>query len=155
MCRRLKIENPELCLTKDLSIHFIELPRLEEKKYDHKNANDLEKWCHFFNHAIEEGNKKMQEEYNNPTIQKAFRALEYMSQDPETRHQAFVRERALHDEATLLYEAKKQGIEQGIEQGKTQDALKFLSMGVLTHEQIAFGTGLSVSKVEELAKTIK
>ena len=40
-----------------------------------------------------------------------------MSADEATRRLAFVRERAVRDELTLLKEAEERGIEKGIEQG--------------------------------------
>ena len=65
----------------------------------------------------------------------------------------------LHDR-DIMERARQEGIELGIQQGISQgiqrnaveNARKFLSMNVLTHEQIAQGVGLSLEKVEELAQ---
>ena len=43
-----------------------------------------------------------------------------VSADEESRRLAFVRERAVRDELTLLKEAEERGIEKGIEKGRTE-----------------------------------
>ncbi len=49
-------------------------------------------------------------------------------------------------------EGKKEGIEEGEKKGKEETALKLLSMKLLSIEQIAAATNLSVEKIKELAK---
>lgn len=46
-------------------------------------------------------------------VQQALQRVRDLSADSETRRQAFVRERALHDEITLLREATERGLKQG------------------------------------------
>ncbi|OQY53215.1 MAG: hypothetical protein B6245_23020 [Desulfobacteraceae bacterium 4572_88] len=55
-----------------------------------------------------------------------------------------MREKALKDEASALYAARRKGEEIG----RKRTALNLLSMGVLTPEQIARATDLSVAEVE-------
>ena len=77
-----------------------------------------------------------------------------ISADEEERRLAFVRQRAMHDEATLLKEAREGGFEQGIEKGRQaqmrETALNLISMNVLTDAQIAQASGLSVPEVMAL-----
>lgn len=49
---------------------------------------------------------------------------------------------------------QKSGRKEGIEATKLENARKFLSMKILTHEQIAEGVGLPLEKIEELAAKI-
>lgn len=85
---------------------------------------------------------------------KAFSALEKLSADQKTRYMAEVRERALKNEISMLSAAKKEGMKEGFEAGKHEKAVetakKLLNVGVLTSEQIAEVTGLSLEEVGSL-----
>ena len=69
---------------------------------------------------------------------------------------------AERDRTASLENAKKQGLEegiqQGIQQGAQQNAIEtaknFLKMDILTAEQIAQGTGLTLEKILEIQKSI-
>jgi hypothetical protein len=66
----------------------------------------------------------------NEPVRTAFDRLKTLSHDDEARRLAFVRERALLDERSLLKDAHdegwEQGIEQGLAQGKQQGAIAAL-----------------------------
>ena len=103
-------------------------------------------------------------------IQEALNRVRQLSADEEARRLAFVRERALHDEVSLLQEAREEGERLGIQKGErlglqkgeqlgmqkgrlaaAQDtARNLLALGVLSDGQIAQATGLSVAQVEAL-----
>jgi predicted transposase/invertase (TIGR01784 family) len=51
------------------------------------------------------------------TIQAAESRLAYLASDEETRIRYAAREKWLHDQASLLYDAEQRGIEKGIEKG--------------------------------------
>lgn len=51
-------------------------------------------------------------------------------------------------EERLAYD---EGLEKGVEQGKIETAATMLRMGLLTVDQVAEATGLSMEKIEELA----
>ena len=59
-------------------------------------------------------------------VKTALSTIKHLSADEETRRLAFVRERAVRDELTLLKEAEERGIEKGIEQGRTEGEAKIL-----------------------------
>jgi len=69
-----------------------------------------------------------------------------LSADEEARRLASVRERALRDEVSFLNEAKREGEQQGIE----KTARNLIKLGVLSDEQIAEATGLTVADVKGL-----
>ncbi len=52
-----------------------------------------------------------------------------LSADGETRRQAFVRERALHDEVTLLREATERGLKKGLAEGLKKGKAEGLKKG--------------------------
>jgi predicted transposase/invertase (TIGR01784 family) len=78
-----------------------------------------------------------------------------LSAEEEARR---VRERALHDETSLLNEARREGFEEGlqkglqqaIEQGRIETARNLIAMNVLTDEQIAAAAGLPAAAIKAL-----
>ena len=59
-------------------------------------------------------------------VKTALSTIKHLSADEETRRLAFVRERAVRDELTLLKEAEERGIEKGIEKSRTEGEAKIL-----------------------------
>ncbi len=103
-------------------------------------------------------------------VQQAMNRIRELSADDEARRLAFVRERTLHDEVSFLNEARREGLQEGLQEGRLEGrqegeeiglqkgqhlkaintARNLLKLGVLTNEQIAQSTGLSVAEVEKL-----
>lgn len=148
------VRHPKLRLTDNLSLFLLELPKPEKKECGDRNAAGLLEWIHFFNHAPDEEDETMRTHYTNPMIHRAFDVLTRLSADEETRRLAQMREKALKDEVSMLYAARKEGEKKGKKEGKKEGreetAQNLLSMGVLTIEQIARAAGLSVAEVERL-----
>ncbi len=94
----------------------------------------------------------------HPPIREAMNRVRALSADEQARRLAFVRERALHDEVTLLKEAQRRGeqigLEKGqqigLEKGRQEAARGLIQLGVLSDGQIARVTGLSPAEVEAL-----
>ncbi|QTA86931.1 Rpn family recombination-promoting nuclease/putative transposase [Desulfonema magnum] len=137
--------HPALRLTEDMCLHLFELPKLRRMTETCGNKNLLE-WLHFFNHAHEEGDKKMREHYTNPKVWKAFDVLEKLSADDITRQHAEMREKALKDEVSMLAAAERKGMEK---KGR-ETARSLIVMGKLSPDEIAQVTGLSLNEVREL-----
>jgi predicted transposase/invertase (TIGR01784 family) len=134
--------HPELRLCDDLCLYLFELPKFEKLVKAEWRGNSLNEWLHFFNHAREE-DENMRNLYQSNAVRKAFSALEKLSADQKTRHLAEVREKALKNEVSMLGAAKREGRhEKAVETAK-----KLLNVGVLTSEQIAEVTGLSLEEV--------
>ena len=70
-----------------------------------------------------------------------------LSADEETRRLAFVRERALRDEVSLLNDARREGRE--------EVARNLIEMGLLTDTQISSVSGLTETEVKALRNEIK
>lgn len=98
----------------------------------------------------------MRTHYANKNIIRAFDILERLSTDEEIRLLAEQRERALKDEASMLGAARRQGEKIGLQKGErykaSDTAGKLLKVGVLSVEQIADATGLSLDHVKALQK---
>ena len=57
---------------------------------------------------------------NNKYVKKAEKELEYLTGDDETRRLAYLREKAIRDEAAALTKARREGIAEGLSQGISQ-----------------------------------
>ncbi|MFP4296206.1 MAG: hypothetical protein ACLFQH_10335, partial [Halothiobacillaceae bacterium] len=77
----------------------------------------------------------------------------------EERRLAFVRERALRDEVSYLKEAREEGEKIGEERGREEEkrvtARNLLKMMMLTDEQVAEATGLSLREIQALRVEMK
>lgn len=87
------------------SIHFFEL-----KKISKHPKTSREQWLQFINADSREDFEMVQATTNMPTIQKAVKVIYDMSEDTKIREIARLREKALHDEASALKQAKNEGI---------------------------------------------
>ena len=95
-------------------MHFFEL-----KKINKKPTNTREQWLQFIN-ADSEEDFEMVEATSMPIIQKAVRVIYDMSEDTKIRELARLREKALHDEASALKQAKAEGIAEGKAEGRAE-----------------------------------
>ncbi|QVL50027.1 MAG: hypothetical protein KFB96_06025 [Thiocapsa sp.] len=126
---------------------------IELKKADRLGltAGPLGAWVTFFEHWSEEA---IMAQVEHPPIREAMSRVRALSADEQARRLEFVRERALHDEVTLLNEAQRRGEQIGLEKGRReaarQTARSLIQLGVLGDEQIAQVTGLSLEQVEAL-----
>ena len=77
----------------------------------------------------------MIENTNVPIMQKAVRVIYDMSEDTRMREMARMREKALHDEASALRQAKDEGREEGKAELRNEMIEKMRAMG-MTEEQI-------------------
>ena len=107
------------------SVHFF-----EPKKISKHPKTCREQWLRFIN-ADSEEDFEMVEATSMPIIQKAVKVIYDMSEDTKTRELARLREKALHDEASALKQAKNEGIEEA----RSSIIAKMRAMG-MTEEQI-------------------
>ncbi|QTA93346.1 hypothetical protein [Desulfonema magnum] len=86
-----------------------------------------------------------------------------LNSEEEKQFQEIIRTNPIYQEVKMLQSVREVGIEEGVEigveKGRTEaleeTAIKMLSSGVLTAEQIALFTGLEISKIKKLAKDIQ
>jgi len=100
---------PAVRLGKELQLNLIELRKADKLGLASK---ELSAWVTFFEHWQEE--LTMANIAYEP-VKEALAKVKELSADEEARRLAFVRERALHDEASLMKDAKTQGEAQMLE----------------------------------------
>ncbi|KPV58723.1 hypothetical protein QJ48_15250 [Paenibacillus sp. A3] len=94
---------------------------------------------------------------NEPTLQKAMDTLEFLSQNEEARRLYEMRQKALHDEASMIDGAKEEGKREGKLEGKREKEIEvaknLLEMG-MDVTKIAKATGLPESEVKKLKEQL-
>jgi predicted transposase/invertase (TIGR01784 family) len=131
---------PNISLGNILQMNLIELNKADRLELP---AGPLRAWITFFKHWQEE---PMMATVAYEPVKQALSRIRVLSADEEARRLAFVRERALRDEVSLLNEAKREGREEGRE----EVARNLIAMDLLTDEQIAAVSGLTEEAVKAL-----
>ena len=108
------IEEEEIA-TKDLEMHFIEIPKFEKKNPEAKTK--LEQWLWLL--AGREEKLEMAKK-ENKEIKKAMDIIDEMSMDEKEWELYMSRHRAILDYNSGMSEAKRQGIEDGLKEGIKQ-----------------------------------
>lgn len=146
----LREKHTNLTLTDDIEIHFIELPKLQENRL---NTQDKRiKWLLFLK-GVDKPDLWEAISMNEPTLQKAMDTLEFLSQNEEARRLYEIRQRALHDEASMIAGAKEEGRKEGKEEGKRKKevevAQKLIKRG-FTNAETADISGMTEEEVQKL-----
>ena len=139
-------------LTDKLAIHFFELKKVGKTR---KNK-PMDDWLELINAETEDDLMALQQSTTIPEVQETIVMLRQLSADEQVRREAFMREIRLHDEATALGHARREGIAEGMAKGmakgkaegltegmakgKAEVAEKLRKMG-LSEEQISEATG--------------
>ena len=134
---------PNVSLGNILQMNLIELNKADRLGL---SPEPLRAWITFFKHWQQE---LIMTKFTHEPVQQAMNRLRELSADEETRRLAFVRERALRDEVSLLNEAKREGREEGRE----EVARNLIAMNLLTDEQIAVASGLTEVEVRALRES--
>jgi predicted transposase/invertase (TIGR01784 family) len=121
----LREDNTEAVLTDDIEIHVMELPKLQVTSVP--LSNKLVKWLLFLK-GVQKQELWEEISMNEPSLVKAMDTLEFLSQNDEARRLYELRQKALHDEASMIDGAK--------EEGKKEMALKLLQRGMTLAEVI-------------------
>jgi predicted transposase/invertase (TIGR01784 family) len=137
-------DNPAVTLGQELQLHLIEL-----KKADRLGLapTPLAAWVALFEHWQEDETMSL---VTNEPVRAAFDKLKTLSADAEARRLAFVRERALRDEQTLLNEARAEGQADGEAAAMRRTAANMIRQTSLDDATIAAVTGLTSDEVTTL-----
>ena len=130
-------------ITDKLRIFFVELQKFHPKHVDRKNMLDV--WMMFLKNPL------------NEEVQKALDTLKEISADENEREIYMLRRHTefgyISEKNVAIQNAKVEGEKIGIEKGEKRKAIEtaknFLKMG-LSIEQVAQGTGLTISEIEKL-----
>ena len=140
---------PEVKLGGELQLNILELKKADQIKQPQNTPipEALSNWITFFEHWQEEA---LMANIQHAPIQQAMHRIKQLSADENAKRLAFVRERALRDEASLIYDAKQEGREEGELKAKEAMAKSLIALAVLTDEQIVTVTGLPLETVQAL-----
>ena len=103
-------------LSDKFSIHFFELKKIGKSK---KNK-PMEDWLNLINAETEGDLMDIQRTTTIPEVNETIVMLREMSADEKIRQEAYYREKRLHDEATALGNARREGIEIGRAEGRVE-----------------------------------
>jgi predicted transposase/invertase (TIGR01784 family) len=105
-------DTPSVTLGHELQLHLIELRKADRLRLA---PAPLAAWITLFEHWQEDDTMS---QLTDEPVRAAFNKLKHLSADTEARRLAFVRERALRDELTLLKEARAEGQTEGRAEGE-------------------------------------
>ena len=166
-------------LTKDLSIHYLELPKFDSKK-DLEKMEAIEMWLSFLKWAGKLENKEKPGKLieRSELLKMAKEMLEQISADEAIRERFFAREKARRDAISQVKYAElmgmekgmekgiEKGMEKGIEKGRLEGMEKGKREGLLMAaknliklgmpiKQISLATGLKEEELNKLAKELE
>lgn len=109
-------------LTDIEEIHFIEIPKL--RKLEEETKDLLEVWIEFLRNP--ESKTVIKVEETNKEIRKAKSELYRLSMDTNERELYYIREKAIKDELSALYNAREEGRKQGVKETSIKIAKSLL-----------------------------
>lgn len=142
---RIKRDYNNLILTKDLELHYIQIPKFVEEK--RQTQTKLDQWIQFIGDINEKGVKEAMEK--NKVIKKASEELEYLTGDEEIRRLAELRDKAIRDEKTNLRGAREEGRKEGEEIEKIKIAKEMIKQNFSIND-ILLITKLTKEEIEKL-----
>ncbi|MBN9430549.1 MAG: Rpn family recombination-promoting nuclease/putative transposase [Burkholderiales bacterium] len=107
-------DRPVVMLTPALQLNLIELPKLDRLRTD---GGALAAWAAYFEHWQEDA---LMSTITHAPVQQALQELAQLSADEEAQRLAFVRERAMRDEAAFMKAAREEGMQEGREEGRQE-----------------------------------
>ena len=138
-------------LTEKFMIHFFELNKIN--KYS-KNK-PMDDWLKLINAETEGELMDIQTTTLIPEVQETIVHLRTLNGDEKIRREAELREKRLHDEASSIRGAWREGRAEGIQQNKYTTATSLIKMGLLSYENISIATGLTIEEIENLADKLQ
>ena len=85
-----------------------------------------------------------------PEVKKTIVMLRELSADEKVRQEAFYREKRIHDEATALNGARREGIEIGRAEGKAEGKAEGLTEGINNMIEKMRKSGLSEEQIKSI-----
>ena len=138
--------------TKDLEMHFIELPKFRKKDPD--MSNKLEQWLCLI---CDEEDKIKMAESKNEEIEKAKKELEKIAMNPEDRELYELRLKAIRDEMNIRYSGYIDGMAEGEAKGRAEgknerniEIAKNMLKENVNIQFISKMTGLNLEEIEKL-----
>ncbi len=133
---------PEVRLGDELQLNLVELRKADRLG---NLPSALTAWIKLFRHWQEE---EIMSDITEAPVRALYGKLQQLSADEEAQRLAFVRERALLDEQTLLNEAREEGREEGLR----EVAINMIRTTALDDAAIAAITGIAGEEVAALRR---
>ena len=115
-------------MSEKFGIHFFEL-----KKIDNVSKNKaMEDWLRLINAETEDELMEIQQTTAIPEVRNTIVKLRQMSADEKIRMEAFYREKRLHDEASALGSARREGRTEGRAEGRAEGLEEGIAIGAKT-----------------------
>ena len=131
-------------LTDKFSIHFFELKKIKNASSDNK---PMKEWLRLINAETEGDLMDIQKETKIPEVHQTIVKLRELSADDKLRQEVYYREKRLHDEASALNNARREGIEQGRVEGIEQGRVEGIELGRVE--------GIELGKAEQMDSIIR
>lgn len=116
-------------LSDHFELHYVQLPYLAEA-FDQNDEQSLVLWGKFFAAASDEELDRLANE--SPMLKQATDALDRLSDDPEARERAEMREMALLSYELELTGAREEALARGLAEGTAKGRAEGLADAVLT-----------------------
>lgn len=144
-------DEQDFILTDKLEIHFIELNKFRSLRGERKITDPLHQWLMFLDEKDEEILEVLK--MSNPAIDRAEKILEWLSADEETLVTYRLREQSLHEQASMIADAKEEGIKEGIKEGEKKGKIETAKAALMKGVEIDFIaqiTGLPLETIQQL-----
>ena len=126
-------------------MHFIQIPKFKKEKRG--VTTKLEQWMQFISQTNRREVELAMKE--NKEIQKANEEYEHLTGDEEERRIAYLRDKAIRDEASLKETGRIEGIKEG-ERRKQEEIARILLAKNKPIEEIVDITKLTREEIEKL-----
>lgn len=137
-------------LTDKFAIHFFELKKLGKCRRNRR----MEDWLNLINAETEGDLMTIQQNTSIPEVQQTIVMLRRLSADEIVRQEAFYREKRLHDEASALGGARREGRAEGEAIGRAKGRAEGRAEGRADALKEAFEKMIECGISEEQAKQI-
>ena len=135
-------------LSDKFAIHFFELKKIKNAA-KHKRMED---WLNLINAETEGDLMEIQSKTTIPEVQKTIVMLRELSADEKLRQEVYYREKRLHDEATALNGARREGMEEGIAIGQERGIAIGQERGIAIGQERGIAIGQERGRVEGRAE---
>ena len=133
-------------LSDKFAIHFFELRKLDRSK---KNKR-MEDWLNLIDAETEGDLMNIQQTTTIPEVRDTIVMLRELSADEKVRQEAYYREKRLHDEATALGNARREGMAEGEAKGRAEGRAEGAAQTRKTIEDKLQQKGFSEEEIKEL-----
>jgi len=117
---RLHDSQTGLTLEETLEIHFLELPKYNEREVELNQATEVQRWVYLLRHAKDYETERLRELFPEPEYQLVIDTLEEINMRTDYKDIYEAREKARLDEIWRITAAERRGMAKGREEGRQE-----------------------------------